>query len=64
MERGKPDSLSGAVQGGSPRSRPSASEGDGGAGKGCGRKRTPLCNGVDRGGDDTLRRKAADFLQV
>ncbi len=48
-ERGKPDSLSGAVQGVSPRSRPSASEGNGGAGTGRGRKRRLSCNGADRG---------------
>jgi hypothetical protein len=49
VERGKPDSLSGAVQGVSPWSRPSASEGKGGAGKRCGKKRMSLTNGVDRG---------------
>jgi hypothetical protein len=64
VERGKPDSLSGAVQDVSPWSRPNASEGDGEAGKGCGRKRRPLCNGVDRGSTFALRRKAADFPQV
>jgi hypothetical protein len=48
-KRGKPDSLSGAVQGVSPRSRPRASKGDGGAGKGRGRKRRLACNGADRG---------------
>jgi hypothetical protein len=49
VERGKPDSLSGAVQGVSPWSRPSASEGNGGAGTGRGRKRRLSCNGADRG---------------
>ena len=49
VKRGKPDSLSEAVQGVSPRSRPNASEGKGGAGKRCGRKRMSLGNGVDRG---------------
>src|SRR4029453_18333452 len=48
-ERGKPDSLSEAVQGVSPQSRPRASTGNGGAGKGRGRKRKPRCNGGDRG---------------
>ena len=55
MERGKPDSLFGAVQGVSPWSRPNVSEGNGGAGKGCGRKRRPLGNRVDRGSIVTLR---------
>jgi len=49
VKRGKPDSLSGAVQGVSPRSRPNVSKGNGGAGKRCGRKRMSLGNGVDRG---------------
>ena len=30
----------------------------------CGRKRRPVCNGVDRGSNFAPRRKAADFLQV
>ena len=55
MKRGKPDSLSGVVQGVNPWSRLNASEGKGGAGKRCGRKRTPPGNGVDRGGGDALR---------
>jgi hypothetical protein len=63
-ERGKPDSPSGAVQGVSPRSRPSASKGDSGAGTGRGRKRTLGCNGRDRGSSFALRRKAADFPRV
>jgi len=49
VKRGKPDSLFRAVQGVSPWSRPNVSEGNGGAGKGYGRKRRPLGNRVDRG---------------
>ena len=30
----------------------------------CGRKRRPVCNGVERGSNFAPRRKAADFLQV
>lgn len=63
-ERGKPDSLSEAVQGISPRSRPSASEGHGGAGTGRGSKQRPSCKGVDRGPTVARRRKAADFPRV
>ena len=63
-KRGKPDSLSEAVQGLSPQSRPSVSKGDGGAGKGRGRKRTPPGNRVDRGSSFAPRRKAADFPRV
>ena len=48
-KRGQPDSLSGAVQGVSPRSRPGASQGDGGVGKGRGRKQRLSYNGRDRG---------------
>ena len=46
VKRGKPDSLSGVVQGVKPWSRPNASEGKGGAGKRWGRKRMSLGNGV------------------
>jgi hypothetical protein len=48
-KRGKPDSLSGAVQRIRPRRRPRVSAGEGGAGKGRGRKRRLSCNGADRG---------------
>jgi len=30
----------------------------------CGRKRRPVCNGLDRGSNFAPRRKAADFLRV
>ena len=63
-ERGKPDALSGAVQGVSPWSRPGASEGDGEAGTGRGRKRMPPGNRVDRGIRAAPRCKAADFSRV
>lgn len=36
----------------------------GAAGKGCWRKRMPLCNGADRGCDITPLRKQADFQLV
>jgi hypothetical protein len=36
----------------------------GAAGKGCWKKRMPLCNGVDRGCDMTPLRKQADFQLV
>ena len=36
----------------------------GAAGKGCWRKRMPLCNGVDRGWNMTPLRKQADFQLV
>ena len=54
-KRGQPDSLSGAVQGVSPRSRPTVRRGDSGAGKGCGRKRRLSGNGQDRGSNVPLR---------
>jgi hypothetical protein len=60
-ERGKPAALSEAVQGVRPQSRPRASPGNGGAGKGRGSKRTPRCNGEERGARCAPRRKAADF---
>jgi hypothetical protein len=64
VKRGQPDSLSGVVQGVKPWSRLNASEGKGGAGKRCGRKRTPRGNGGERGGGDALGGQAADCLQV
>jgi hypothetical protein len=48
-KRGKPDPLSGAALGVSPWSRPRASTGEGGAGKGCGRKQRLSCNGRGKG---------------
>jgi hypothetical protein len=48
-KRGKPDLLSGQVQGRQTWSRPTAREGNGGAGKGRGRKRRPSGNRADRG---------------
>jgi hypothetical protein len=56
-KRGKPDPLSGAVQGVSPWSRPRASKGDGGAGKGRGRKQRPSCKGRDRGSKPCAERR-------
>ena len=64
VTRGKPAARSGAVPGVSPQSRPRASKGDGGAGKGRRRKRTPRCHGVERGTNVPPRRQAADFLRV
>jgi hypothetical protein len=63
-KRGKPDALSGAVQSRSPWSRPRASTGNGGAGKGRGSKHKPRSTGGERGSCYAPGRKAADFPWV
>ncbi len=42
-------------------SMPIANDAEGCAGMRCWKKRTPSCNGADRGLDVTLPRKGADF---
>lgn len=41
-----------------------ARNGDGAEGRGCGKKRRPICNGWDRGSNFALTRKRADFPLV
>ncbi len=55
-ERGKPVSL--------PLGKRAARQADGGAGRGCRKKRTPPCNEADRGSESAPARKGADFRLV
>lgn len=46
------------------RGRQVARQTDGNAGKGCWKKRRPICNGSDKGSKFALTRKSADFRRV